>query len=53
MIESLSAISFLVPSYDEGLAFFVGALGFTVQEDVPPRRRKTLGRRDAVPGRRS
>jgi len=30
MIESLSAISFLVPSYD----VFVGALGFTAQEDV-------------------
>ncbi len=35
MIRSLSAIALLVPSYDEGLAFFVGALGFTVQEDVP------------------
>jgi catechol 2,3-dioxygenase-like lactoylglutathione lyase family enzyme len=35
MVISLSAITLLVPSYDEGLAFFVGALGFTVQEDVP------------------
>jgi catechol 2,3-dioxygenase-like lactoylglutathione lyase family enzyme len=34
MIRSLSAITLLVPSYDEGLAFFVGALGFAVQEDV-------------------
>jgi catechol 2,3-dioxygenase-like lactoylglutathione lyase family enzyme len=35
MIRGLSAITLLVPSYDEGLAFFVGALGFAVQEDVP------------------
>jgi putative peptidoglycan lipid II flippase len=35
MVKSLSAITLLVPSYDEGLAFFVGELGFTVQEDVP------------------
>ena len=35
MIRSLSAISLLVPDYDEGLAFFEGALGFTVEEDVP------------------
>ncbi len=32
MIKSLSAIS--VPDYDEGLAFFAGALGFTVEQDV-------------------
>jgi|SRR5208337_681880 len=34
MIKSLSAISFLVPDYDEGLAFFQGALGFAVEEDA-------------------
>ncbi len=34
MIRSLSAISLLVPNYDEGLAFFAGVLGFTVLEDV-------------------
>ena len=34
MITSLSAISLLVPDYDEGLAFFAGALGFTIEEDV-------------------
>jgi catechol 2,3-dioxygenase-like lactoylglutathione lyase family enzyme len=35
MIHSLSAISLLVPDYDEGLAFFAGALGFAVEEDAP------------------
>jgi catechol 2,3-dioxygenase-like lactoylglutathione lyase family enzyme len=35
MIKSLSAISLLVPDYDEGLAFFEGALGFAVEEDAP------------------
>jgi catechol 2,3-dioxygenase-like lactoylglutathione lyase family enzyme len=35
MIRSLAAISLLVPDYDEGLAFFERALGFTVAEDVP------------------
>jgi len=35
MIFSLSAISVLVPDYGEGLAFFEGALGFAVEEDVP------------------
>jgi catechol 2,3-dioxygenase-like lactoylglutathione lyase family enzyme len=34
MIESLFAISLLVPDYDVGLAFFRGALGFTVEEDI-------------------
>ena len=34
MIQGLSAISLLVPDYDEGLAFFEGALGFAVEEDV-------------------
>jgi catechol 2,3-dioxygenase-like lactoylglutathione lyase family enzyme len=34
MTMSLSAISLLVPDYDEGLAFFEGALGFAVEEDV-------------------
>ncbi|HKN26707.1 MAG TPA: VOC family protein [Roseiarcus sp.] len=35
MIKSLSAISLLVPDYDEGLAFFNGSLGFAVEEDAP------------------
>ncbi len=34
MIKSLSAITLLVLDYDEGLAFFEGALGFAVEEDV-------------------
>jgi len=34
MIRSVSAISLLVPGYDEGLAFFERALGFTVESDV-------------------
>lgn len=34
MIRSLSAISLLAPDHDEGLAFFAGALGFTVEQDV-------------------
>lgn len=34
MIRSLSAISLLVPDYDEALAFFEGALGFIVDEDA-------------------
>lgn len=34
MIRSVFAVSFLVPDYDEGLAFFEGALGFAVEEDA-------------------
>lgn len=34
MIRSLGAISILVPSYDEGLAFFRDVLDFAVLEDV-------------------
>jgi len=40
MIRSVAAFSILVPSYDEGLAFFVDALGFTVIEDRPVERGK-------------
>ena len=35
MRQTLAALSLLVPSYDEGLAFFVGALGFSLVEDTP------------------
>ena len=35
MLRSLAAVTFLVPSYDEGLAFFRGVLGFAVLEDAP------------------
>lgn len=34
MIESLAAVSFLVPSYEEGLAFFRDVLGFVALQDV-------------------
>jgi catechol 2,3-dioxygenase-like lactoylglutathione lyase family enzyme len=30
----LSALSFLVPDYDAGIAFFCGALGFDLIEDI-------------------
>ena len=35
MLGSLAAVTFLVPSYDEGLAFFRDILGFAVLEDAP------------------
>ena len=35
MIQSLAAVTVLVPNYDEGLAFFRDVLGFTVLEDTP------------------
>ncbi len=35
MIRSVDAFSLLVPSYEEGLAFFRDALGFAVVEDTP------------------
>ena len=34
MSQSLAAISFLVPGYDEGLVFFRDGLGFDVVEDT-------------------
>ena len=34
MIQSLAAFSFLVPGYEEGLAFFCDVLGFVALEDV-------------------
>ncbi len=34
MINGLYAVSILVPDYDEGLAFFAGALDFVIEEDV-------------------
>jgi catechol 2,3-dioxygenase-like lactoylglutathione lyase family enzyme len=36
MLRSLTAVTFLVPGYDEGLAFFRDILGFAVLEDAPP-----------------
>lgn len=35
MRQTLAAVSLLVPSYDEGIAFFVGRLGFSLVEDTP------------------
>jgi catechol 2,3-dioxygenase-like lactoylglutathione lyase family enzyme len=35
MLERLAAVTFLVPSYDDGLAFFRDVLGFAVLEDTP------------------
>ena len=35
MLHSLAAVTVLVPSYDEGLAFFRDVLGFAVLEDTP------------------
>jgi catechol 2,3-dioxygenase-like lactoylglutathione lyase family enzyme len=33
MAQRISAVSLLVPDYDAGIAFYVGALGFTLIED--------------------
>jgi catechol 2,3-dioxygenase-like lactoylglutathione lyase family enzyme len=35
MLQRLAAVTVLVPSYDEGLAFFRDTLGFAVLEDAP------------------
>lgn len=35
MLQRLAAVTVLVPSYDEGLAFFRDVLGFAVLEDTP------------------
>ena len=35
MLQSLAAVTVLVPSYEDGLAFFRGILGFGVLEDSP------------------
>jgi catechol 2,3-dioxygenase-like lactoylglutathione lyase family enzyme len=35
MLQSLAAVTVLVPSYDEGLAFFRDVLGFAILEDTP------------------
>ena len=34
MLQRLAAVTILVPSYDEGLAFFRDVLGFAVLEDT-------------------
>jgi catechol 2,3-dioxygenase-like lactoylglutathione lyase family enzyme len=34
MIQSLAAVTVLVPSYDDGLAFFRDVMGFEVLEDT-------------------
>ena len=34
-MQSLAAVALLVDDYDEALAFFTGALGFTLVEDSP------------------
>ena len=35
MRQFLSAVSLVVPEYDEAIAFYVGVLGFTLEEDTP------------------
>ena len=35
MLRSLAAVTFLVPGYEDGLAFFRDVLGFAVLEDAP------------------
>ena len=35
MLQSLAAVTVLVPDYDDGLAFFRDVLGFVVLEDTP------------------
>lgn len=35
MHQSIAAVSLLVPSYEEGLRFYVGALGFALVENTP------------------
>jgi catechol 2,3-dioxygenase-like lactoylglutathione lyase family enzyme len=35
MLQSLAAVTVLVPSYEDGLAFFRSVLGFAVLEDTP------------------
>jgi catechol 2,3-dioxygenase-like lactoylglutathione lyase family enzyme len=35
MLQSLAAVTVLVPSYDDGLAFFRDVLGFALLEDTP------------------
>ena len=35
MLHSLAAVTVLVPTYDDGLAFFRDVLGFKVVEDIP------------------
>lgn len=35
MPQHISAITVVVPDYDAGIAFYVGALGFTLIEDTP------------------
>ena len=35
MLQSLAAVTILVPSYEDGLAFFRDILGFAVVEDSP------------------
>ena len=35
MLQGLGAVTVLVPSYDDGLAFFRDVLGFAVLEDTP------------------
>ena len=43
MLQSLAAVTVLVPSYDEGLAFFRDVLGFAVLEDTPLSARRSAG----------
>lgn len=35
MWQSIGAVAVLVPSYEAGLAFYVGVLGFSLVEDTP------------------
>jgi len=52
MLQSLAAVTVLVPSYSEGLAFFRDVLGFKVLEDTPlsPAKRWVVVAPSARPG---
>ena len=52
MLQRLAAVTVLVPSHEDGLAFFRGILGFGVLEDSPPLAQQALGCRRPVVGRR-
>jgi catechol 2,3-dioxygenase-like lactoylglutathione lyase family enzyme len=39
-VRRLATVALLVPDYDEAIAFFVGALGFRLLEDLPQGRKR-------------
>ena len=44
MVKRVSAVTYVVPDYDEGIAFFCGSLGFVLVEDtaLTPQKRWVL-----------